>query len=79
MDPLTAILGPWAQLGIVGSIVVALGTVCVYQWQHIKAQAAAHLADVKVYADKYSDVLLETSKTQTALANAIERIGDKLK
>lgn len=79
MDPLTPILGPWGQMGILGSIVVSLGTVVVYQWNHIKALTAAHLADVKEYADKYSGILLENSKTQTALANAIERIGDKLK
>jgi hypothetical protein len=79
MDPLTAILGPWGQFGIFGSIVIALGTVVVFQWQHIKNVTAAHLADVKEFGKTYADVLLENSKTNTALANAIERIGDKLK
>jgi hypothetical protein len=79
MDPLSAILGPWAQLGIVGSIVIALGSVCYLQWQHIKEQAAAHLADVKAMAEKHAELLVENTKTLTALANAIERIGDKIK
>jgi hypothetical protein len=79
MDPINAIIGPWGQWGIVGSVVVALGTVCYIQWNHIKTQAAAHLADVKAYGDKYAEILVENSKTQTALANAIERIGDKIR
>ena len=79
MDPLTPIMGPWGQLGIVGSVVLALGAVCYLQWNHIKAITSAHLADVKTYGEKYAEILLENSKTQTALANAIERLGDKIK
>ena len=52
MDPaLNAIIGPWAQLGIVGSIVLALGATVYLQWQHIKACSAAHLADVKAFGE----------------------------
>jgi hypothetical protein len=80
MDPaLNAVIGPWGQWGIVGSVVIALGVVCFMQWSHIKAQSAAHLADVKAYGDKYAELLLENNKTMTALASAIERIGDKIK
>lgn len=79
MDPTAVIIAPWAQYGIAGSVVVALGVVCVMQWRHIKEQAAAHLADVKAYGDKYAELLVENNKTMTALANAIERIGDKIK
>lgn len=80
MDPtLNSILGPWGQFGIIGSVVIALGATVFLQWHHIKTLSAAHLADVKAYGDKYAELLIENSKTQTALANAIERIGDKIK
>ena len=58
MDPaLNAIVGPGAQLGIVGSIVLAEGLVTDLQWQHIKDAASAHLADVKAFGEKYADLL----------------------
>lgn len=79
MDPLSAILGPWTQLGIAGSAVIALGYYCWSQSKHIKDITAAHLADVKEFSKQYAELLVENSKTQTALANAIERIGDKIK
>jgi hypothetical protein len=80
MDPaLNAIIGPWAQLGIVGSVVLALGATVYMQWQHIKACSAAHLADVKAFGEKYADVLIKKSESDNALANAIERIGDRIK
>lgn len=80
MEPaLNSILSPWGQLGIVGSIVIALGVTVYLQWKHIIARSDSHLADVKAYGDKYAEVLIENSKTQTALANAIERLGDKIK
>lgn len=79
MDPTNVIIAPWAQYGIAGSVVVALGAVCFMQWKHIKEQSAAHLADVKGFAKEYALLLVENNKTMTALASAIERIGDKIK
>lgn len=76
MDPI--LTAPWQQLGALGSVIVALAGVCALQWRHIKMQAASHLADVKHYASQYADLLMENSKTQTALAHAIERLGERL-
>ena len=51
MDPaLNGIIAPWAQLGIVGSVVLALGVTVYLQWRHIVDLYAAHLADVKACA-----------------------------
>ena len=51
MDPaLNGIVAPWAQLGIVGSVVLALGVTVYLQWRHIVDLYAAHLADVKACA-----------------------------
>lgn len=80
MDPaLSGIVAPWAQLGIVGSVVLALGVTVWLQWQHIKDQAAAHLADVKAAGERYADILIKKIESDNALANAIERIGDRIK
>ena len=80
MDPaLNGIIAPWAQLGIVGSVVLALGVTVYLQWRHIVDLYAAHLADVKAAGDKYADVLIKKIESDNALANAIERIGDRIK
>ena len=80
MDPaLNSIIGPWGQLGIVGSVVLALGVTVYLQWQHIKDCAAAHLADVKACGDKYADLMGKKIESDNALANALERIGDRIK
>jgi hypothetical protein len=80
VDPaLNGIVAPWAQLGIAGSVVLALGVTVYLQWQHIKDCSAAHLADVKAFGEKYADVLIKKSESDNALANAIERIGDRIK
>lgn len=80
MDPaLNHILAPWAQFGIVGSVVLALGAVAWLQWRHIVALGAAHLADVKACGDRHAELLARKIESDNALANAIERIGDRIK
>src|SRR3979490_700570 len=80
MDPaLNGIIAPWAQLGIVGSVVLALGVTVYLQWRHIVDLYAAHLADVKACAAANADLLIKKAESDNALANAIERIGDRIK
>jgi hypothetical protein len=80
MDPaLNAIIAPWAQLGIVGSIVLALGVTVYLQWRHIVELYAAHLADVKACAASNADLLLKKTESDNALANALERVSDRIK
>lgn len=79
MDPTSAIITPWAQYGILGSVVIALGTTVYMQWRHIVDQAAAHLADVKGCGDKTEAMLAKKIESDNALANAIERLTDRVK
>jgi hypothetical protein len=80
MDPaLNAIIAPWAQLGIVGSIVLALGVTVYLQWRHIVDLYSAHLADVKACAASNADLLLKKTESDNALANALERVSDRIK
>jgi hypothetical protein len=78
MDP-NVIIAPWAQYGVLGSVVLALGGTVWLQWNHIKAVTEAHLSDVKAFGTQYAAALTETAKTNAALAAAIERIGDRIK
>jgi hypothetical protein len=80
MDPaLNSIIGPWGQLGIVGSVVLALGVTVYLQWRHIIDQSAAHLADVKACAATTAELLVKKIESDNALANALERLSDRVK
>ncbi len=76
---LNGIIAPWAQVGIVGSIVLALGVTVFLQWRHIVSLYAAHLADVKACAAANADLLLKKTESDSNLANALERISDRIK
>lgn len=79
MDPaLNGIVGPWGQFGIVGSVVVALGAVCWFQWRHIRDVGAQHLADVKACGERHADLLVKKIESDNALANALERLSDRV-
>lgn len=79
MDPTQAIIAPWTQLGIVGSVVLALGAIALMQWRHINSLRDAHLADVKACGDKTEAMLVRKIESDNALANAIERLTDRVK
>jgi hypothetical protein len=80
VDPaISGIIAPWAQLGIVGSVVLALGVTVYLQWKHIVDLYAAHLADVKACATTNAELLVKKIDSDNALANALERIGDRIK
>lgn len=74
-----AIIAPWAQLGLVGSVVLALGVVVVVQWRRINELVAAHMSDVKACGEKYADLMSKKIESDIALTNVIERIGDRIK
>lgn len=86
MDPLTALLGPLGPLGLAGSALIAAGWIIVKLWKRsddkdnvIKEVVQKHLADVKEFGAKYAEVIVENSKTNTVLAGAIERLGERIK
>ncbi len=87
MDPVvTALLAPWAQLGVVGAVVIGLGLIGWKLWNALAASRAEtdkarndHISDVKAFGDKYADALLENAKSNATLATAIDRIGDRIK
>lgn len=85
MDPTTAILGPWTQLGVVGSVVIALGYVCWTQrsernardQEHRKEMAdrnAAHLADVKGCEARVSSLVEKNTDALNGVKGAMESL-----
>lgn len=77
IDPTQAIIAPWMQLGIVGSVVIALAVVVVWQRKRIDETQAAHLAEVKSCAAQTMDLMLKKIASDDKLADAlgaVERI-----
>lgn len=90
MDPaLNSIIGPWSQLGIVGSVVLALGVLNVFQYRERSAlqtkNEALHEArrlDAERCQEKYVDILVKNLETNNRMADgmeAFERVVDKVK
>ncbi len=90
MDPaLNSIIGPWGQLGIVGSVVIALGVANVVQWRRNEALQAkcdalhdARLQDSSKCTERYIDMLARKLETDNRMADgmeAFERVVDKVK
>lgn len=71
-DPVSAVMGPWAQLGIVGSVVIALGIVCVFLWRALSDSKKDHLAEVKFCAAQMLDVTVKKIESDNKLADALE-------
>ena len=91
MDPtLTAAgLQPWAQMGIVGSVVVVEAVVVIALWRwgegkqrEINALHEARRLDAERCSDKYVDILVKNLETNNRMADgmeAFERVVDKVK
>ena len=89
MDPaLNSIIGPWGQLGIVGSVVLTLGAVNVIQWRRqetlqrtIDALHEARQQQSSKCTERYIDMLTNKLATDNRMADgmaAFERIVYKV-
>lgn len=72
VDPTSAILGPWAQFGLVGSVTIALGVVVIYLWRALHEAKAAHLAEVKACNAQMLDLTIKKIEADNSLAKALE-------
>lgn len=70
----TAIIAPWAQYGILGSVVLALGVVVALQWKRINAVIDAHLAEVKACNAQTLDLTVKKIESDNKLADALEGV-----
>jgi hypothetical protein len=76
MDPaLTAAgLGPWAQLGIVGSVVIALAGTVILLWRALSQTRAEHMADVRACHAQTLDITIRKIESDNKLAHALEGV-----
>ncbi len=76
MDPtLTAAgLGPWTQLGIVGSVVLALAWTVILLWRALSQTRAEHMADVRSAHAQTLDITIRKIESDNNLANALEGV-----
>jgi hypothetical protein len=86
---LNQIVGPWAQLGIVGTVVLALAVANIVQWRRAESLQRtidqlhdARLADRDRHADRIADLLVKSLDTSNRVSDgmeAMERIFEKVK
>jgi hypothetical protein len=86
---LNSVLGPWAQLGITGSVVVALALANIFQWRRqealhraIDALQESRLSDRDKQLDRIVALLTSGLQTSNRVADgmeAMERIFAKVK
>lgn len=68
----TAIVAPWAQLGVIGSVVLALGIVCVLLWRSLTEARKEHMAEIRACHVQSVDLLKQTIESNNKLADAID-------
>ncbi len=73
MDPTGAIIAPWAQFGIVGSVTLALGVAVVYLWRSLH-EAKDGPAEVRACAAQMLDVTIRKIESDNRLADALEGV-----
>lgn len=78
-DPLTPIIGPWGQFGVLGLVVALLIWVAYHLWQKLHAAQTAHLAEVKSCATVMQDVAVKKIESELKMANALEGLETVVK
>jgi hypothetical protein len=74
MDPTGAIIAPWLQLGIAGSVTIALAVAVIYLWRSWVEAKEAHLAEVKACAAQMLDMTIRKIESDNKLADALEGV-----
>ena len=73
MDQVTsAVLGPWQQLGLVGSIVIALGAALAWTVRMLLSANKDHLSEVRACSAQVQDLTLKKIESDNKLADALE-------
>ncbi len=74
MDLTATVVAPWMQLGVVGSVVIVLGIVCVFLWRSLSDARRDHLAEVKACAATTLDITIRKIDSDNKLADALEGV-----
>lgn len=76
-----AIIRTWAERGLVGAVVLALGLVVVLFWRKIDALHESRRLDAKECTDRYTEMLAKNIESNNRVADgmeAFERVVDKV-
>ena len=79
MDPTQAIIGPWAQYGALGSVVIALGFICWRLWQALDKRTEAHMAAVESCHEKTMDITIKNIEAQNRMSESLDNNSTVMK
>ena len=74
-----AIVGPWAQYGIAGSVVIALGFVCWRLWGALDKRTEAHMAAVAKCHEQTMEITLKNIEAQNRMSDALDNNSEVMK
>lgn len=73
MDQVTAaVLGPWQQFGLVGSVVIALSAAIVMLWRALDSRTVAHLRAVEKCHEQTLDISVKQTEANNRMASALD-------
>lgn len=73
MDAATnAIIGPWAQYGALGSVVLALGFICWRLWAALDKRTEAHMEAVEKCHSTTLDITVKNIEAQNRMSEALD-------
>lgn len=73
MDAATnAIIGPWAQFGVWGSVTIALGVVVLFLYRSNDKRTEAHMAAVQKCHDTTLDITVKQIESQNRMSEALD-------
>jgi hypothetical protein len=75
-DPVSTLMAPWAQLGIVGAVVMALGWAVWHLWHKLQEQHTAYIAEVKSCAHEMRELVASKIQSEHKMADALEGLRD---
>lgn len=80
MDAATnAIIGPWAQFGVWGSVTLALGVVVIFLYRALDKRTEAHMAAVQQCHDKTLDMTVKQIDSQNRMSDSLDGLKDVVK
>ncbi len=79
MDPTQAIIAPWTQLGIVGSVVMALGAIGMALWRALDKRTEAHMSAVEKCHAQTLDITVKQIEAQNRMSDALDRNSEVMK
>lgn len=71
MDPTQAIIAPWMQYGVLGSVVIGLGVITVALWRALDKRTEAHMAAVERCHQQNLETNLKYAEACNRLSNSM--------